>query len=192
MAHDPHNLGVLNETASHHDPLPAGVARRALVAAALSGGIGFVAAASFAPLPDTAHALWTLVLFGLLGALATIDWLTRTVPDALTLALLVTGLLHAASAGTPMLPFAAGAGLLLAIGFLIGACTDDTGWIGSGDYYLAAGILGWVGPIVIIDVLLLASAGLFLSCLLSRARSAAFAPSLAVATAFIWTGGTIL
>lgn len=173
-------------------PLPRGVATRAWGAATLAGGTGFVAVLWVASPDHIAHAVWTFVLFALLGGLSAVDWFTRTVPDMLTLALVATGLFHAAVTGSPLLPFATGAGLLLATGLLVGAVADDIGWIGSGDYFLAAGIVAWVGPIVIVDVLLLASAGLLLGCLLARSRSAAFAPPLAVATAFIWTGGTIL
>ena len=45
---------------------------------------------------------WTILLFVLLASLAWVDATTETVPDVLTLALVICGVVHAASVGLPL------------------------------------------------------------------------------------------
>lgn len=140
----------------------------------------------------TPRALWTAVFFAILTALAWTDAVTETVPDGLTIALVVTGILHASTLGVALLPIAGPAVLLLLIGVLHGAVTGDRGWLGSGDYFLLAGAIAWFGPIAIFDVLAITAVGLLAHCVLTRRATIAVAPSLAIACALIWIGGPIL
>lgn len=164
--------------------------------------IGLILAAAFATLATCASGLasdaglvhlgWSAFLFSILASLAWIDAISETVPDVLTLALVITGLAHAGAVGAVMLPIAGGAALLLLAGVLHGRLTGDLGWIGSGDFFLAAGIVAWFGPVQALDVLALTTAGLLFHSLIARRASIALAPSLAAASALIWIGGPIL
>ncbi len=135
---------------------------------------------------------WTILLFALLASLGWIDALTETVPDVLTLALVVCGVVYAATAGLPLVPHIAGSGLLLSIGVIHGYLTGDEGWVGSGDFFLVAGINAWFGPALVVDVLALTSVGLVLHGIIARRAAIALAPSLACAAAIIWLGGPLL
>ena len=141
---------------------------------------------------DPVHTGWSAFLFAILASLAWIDAASETVPDVLTLALVFTGLAHASAVGAVMLPIAGGAVLLLVVGAMHGRITGDLGWIGSGDFFLAAGIVAWFGPVHALDVLALTSLGLLFHSLIARRASIALAPSLAAAAALIWIGGPIL
>ncbi len=141
---------------------------------------------------DLVHSGWSALFFAILASLAWIDATTETVPDVLTLALVFTGLTHASAVGAVMLPIAGGAALLVLVGALHGRITGDLGWIGSGDFFLAAGIVAWFGPVHALDVLALTTVGLLFHSLIARRASIALAPSLAAAAAFIWIGGPIL
>lgn len=141
---------------------------------------------------DLVHSGWSAFLFAILASLAWIDATTETVPDVLTLALVFTGLAHASAVGAVMLPIAGGAVLLIVVGALHGRITGDLGWIGSGDFFLAAGIVAWFGPVHALDVLALTTVGLLFHSLIARRASIALAPSLAAAAAFIWIGGPLL
>jgi len=131
------------------------------------------------------------MFFGLLAALAVIDWRTQEVPDALTLALAATGLVATAHFGGPLALNAGAAGGLLAIGAGIGRFTDDEGWIGSGDYFLFAGLVAWLGPVAALEVTLLAAPIVLATCLATRARRAALAPALALSAFVIFIGDLI-
>lgn len=141
---------------------------------------------------DPVHIGWSAFLFAILASLAWFDATTETVPDVLTLALVITGIGHAGAVGASMLPIAGGAVALLVVGVLHGRITGDQGWIGSGDFFLAAGIVAWFGPVHALDVLALSTVALLFHSLIARRTSIAFAPSLAAAAAFIWIGGPIL
>lgn len=135
---------------------------------------------------------WTILLFSLLACLAWTDALTETVPDVMTLALVASGLIHAAATGLPYLGYLAISGLLLAIGLLHSHLTGDEGWIGSGDFFLIAGINAWFGPVLVLDILALGSMGLLLHGLIVRRAAIALSPSVACAAAIIWLGGPLL
>lgn len=149
-------------------------------------------AAALATGADLVHSGWSALLFAILASLAWIDATTETVPDVLTLALVFIGLAHASVVGAVMLPIAGGAALLILIGALHGRITGDLGWIGSGDFFLAAGIVAWFGPVHALEVLALTTVGLLFHSLIARRASIALAPSLAVAATLIWIGGPIL
>lgn len=134
----------------------------------------------------------TAILFALLAALAATDWQTETVPDALTLPLVVSGLCVTALSGGELVTHAAAAGGLLATGAALGRFTRDEGWIGSGDYFLFAGIVAWFGPAQSVEVVLVAALAVIAICILTRRTRAAFAPALAVSAAPIWIGGPLL
>lgn len=141
---------------------------------------------------SVAFAGWTALFFGLLASLAWIDATTETVPDVLTLGLVTFGLAHAVAAGAHLWPIAAGAVLTLIAGLLHDMLRGDRGWIGSGDFFLVAGIIAWFGPVLTLDVLVVTSAGLLLHGLVARRATVAVAPSLAASAALIWLGGPIL
>ncbi|MEO0379734.1 MAG: prepilin peptidase [Pseudomonadota bacterium] len=167
----------------HHPLTPclvATVAALATFAAALTTGA------------DLANTGWTALLFAILASLAWIDAVSETVPDVLTVALVFTGLAHASAVGAAVLPIGAAAVLLLTVGVLHGRITGDLGWIGSGDYFLAAGVVAWFGPTQALEVLALTTLGLLFHSLIARRASIALAPSLAAAAALTWVGGPIL
>lgn len=164
-----------------------------LAPAYAAGAAALLAVAGY--LPGDAHAThvaWTALHFAILAGLAWTDAVTETVPDILTLALVVTGVVHAFSVGAGMWPVAGGAALVLLLGVVHGKVTGDRGWIGSGDFFLVAGVVAWFGPVVTLDVLALASLILPLHGLLARRTTVAVAPALAAASAIIWIGGPIL
>ena len=135
---------------------------------------------------------WTLLLLLLLGALAWIDARTETVPDTLTLSLVLCGLVYTTASGGPVAAHIVAAALLLGLGVFHDYATGDKGWIGSGDFFLVAGISAWFGPLLVIDVLALTSILLLLHGLVARRASVALAPSLASAATLIWLGGPLL
>ncbi len=135
---------------------------------------------------------WTIILFGILGALAWTDARTETVPDGLTLGLAATGLVHTALTGGALIPFLVLAGILIALGLIQDRFFDDGGWFGSGDYFLFAGAAAWLGPFLLIDLILLTTVALILHAIIVRRTTLALAPSLAVAIALLWLGGPIL
>ncbi len=141
---------------------------------------------------DPAHFAATAILFALLAALAATDWQTETVPDALTLPLVISGLCVTALSNGELVAHAAAAGGLLATGVALGRFTRDEGWIGSGDYFLFAGIVAWFGPALTVEVALLAALGVIVICILTRRTRAALAPALAASAALIWIGGPFL
>lgn len=151
-----------------------------------------VAGALAASAPTSLHLVATGALFALLAGLALTDWRTGTVPDALTLALVATGLGYTAFSGGPVALHAAGAATLLTIGAVQGRFTADDGWVGSGDYFLMAGVVAWFGPVLAVEIALLASLTVIVTCILTRRATAPLAPGLGAASALIWIGGPIL
>jgi leader peptidase (prepilin peptidase)/N-methyltransferase len=156
-------------------------------AVAVAGSLAFLLTGMSLP-----FASWSVLFLLLLWALALIDLTTETVPDSLTYALVVSGLTHTLVAGWPLAPSLVGSVLLLALGHLHGYVTSDKGWIGSGDFFLAAGLIAWFGPLLLLDVLALGSIFLVLHGLVVRQSSIALAPSLAVAATLIWFQGVFL
>ena len=137
-------------------------------------------------------AFWPALFFALLTSLAVIDGLSETVPDTLTLALAGSGLAHTGLVGAPVLLPAVIVVLLIAVGLGIERWTRERWIFGSGDLFLFAGIAAWFGPVLMIDVLLIAAVALALHCIVLRQRTSAFAPSLLVASYLVWFGGPIL
>lgn len=140
---------------------------------------------------ESARVLALGAFFGLMAALAITDWRTETVPDALTLLLVFLGLATTALINGPFLVHAVCAVSFLVIGFSVGRFTSDEGWIGSGDYFLLAGILAWFGPLGALEIALLASLIVIATCILVRRRRAALAPALALSAALILIGGNV-
>ena len=154
---------------------------------AVAGCLAFLLAGMSLP-----TASWSLLLLLLLWSLALIDLTTETVPDSLTYALVVSGLTHTLVAGWPLAPALIGSVLLLALGHLHGYVTRDKGWIGSGDFFLAAGLTAWFGPFLLLDVLALGSIFLVLHGLVVRRASIALAPSLSLSATFTWFQGALI
>lgn len=140
---------------------------------------------------QAAHGLALAVFFGLMMVLAWIDWRSETVPDVLTLALVASGLAATGIGGGALAVNAGSAALLLAVGAAIGRYTDDDGWVGSGDYFLMAGLAAWLGPLLALEVALLASVAVIAACIATRRRRVALAPALALSAAAIFLGGLI-
>lgn len=160
------------------------------------------------PVPLT-YALWSMVLILALSGLAVTDAVSRTVPDILTVPLILLGLVHAETNGAPGLVFA-----LAALGVVaVAAATHlalgrKAAWIGAGDVLLVAGAVAWFGPAVLPDLLLLT--GLLLTLRLGLGqivdlrparclpvaprtdRALPLAPSLGAAQLLIWMGGPVL
>ncbi|MXQ09745.1 hypothetical protein GQ651_18010 [Alphaproteobacteria bacterium GH1-50] len=156
------------------------------LAAGIAGGIVILGGGG------EGSALAAAIFFGLLAALAVFDARTETVPDVLTLSLILSGLVTTSAMGGALGLHAVPALGLLAVGVLQGWYTDDRGAIGSGDTLLFAGVTAWLGPWLMADVLILAAILLGVQCILMRRTTGAFAPALALAAAIVWFGGPIL
>ena len=159
-----------------------------------------------APVP-LGFALWTVVMLFGLAALAAIDGATRTVPDALSVPMILIGLAHAATYPGLIWTHAGASALVIALGLFVGLLTRGRsgGWLGGGDVMLLAGAVAWLGPALIPDVLILTVCGIALQWatdLIMRVRRASnaatplteqpLAPALALAQGIIWLGGPLL
>lgn len=175
--------------------------------AASIGPIGLAWAAAPLPLP-IAPLGWSLVLVAGLCCLATFDAGTRTVPDIVTIPMIVLGVLHAALVGAPHLLFGLSAAALILFAVAFHAVFRGRGtFVGGGDVLLVAGALAWFGPSMIPDLAILASVVLLFQLaprLVRIPRSGAcippvvthvdelpLAPSLAVAQLVVWFGGPL-
>lgn len=153
-------------------------------------------------------ALWSMLLILVLSTLAVMDAVTRTVPDFMTLPLILIGLVHAQMHGASGIVFAAAALCIIAAAsagaFLLRL---RSGWIGGGDVLLLAGAVAWFGPAMLPDILFLTGLMLFARLCLSHIvdlgpatcvpvprnidRSLPLAPSLGAAQLLIWMGGPL-
>ncbi len=139
----------------------------------------------------------TCVLLWLLLPLATIDMRHFLLPDALTLALLVSGLafafagerLEEASVGA-----LAGAGSFAAIRLAYRAIRNREG-LGLGDVKLMAGLGAWLGPLLLPSLVVLAACGgiaatllwgIWHECRLSGDLAAPFGAFLCIAAMVLW------
>ena len=138
------------------------------------------------------HVVWSMIFGGLLALLAWTDLRTETVPDGLTIALVLTGMSYTISVGSPVLGPVAGIAILLTLGLLQERYSPDKGWFGSGDFFLASGILAWLGNSGALETVLFASFFICLHAILQRRTSIALAPSLSAAALLHWLGGPIL
>lgn len=156
--------------------------------------------AVFVPSASTGFLAWSAAMVLLLSALAVFDAETLTVPDALTIPLIATGMLHAALNLAEPAPFLVAPIALVGAGWLAGKLAGEGrfAWLGGGDVLIAAGALAWLGPFVFADyllvagvlVVLLAAAELVLHC--RGTPRFALAPASAIAQISIWFGGPIL
>lgn len=151
---------------------------------------------------------WTALLVSALVCLALIDAKTRTVPDMISVPMILLGIAHAMVMNEPYLVFTVSAvGLIVlsaAIHFILKGGTD---WIGGGDVLLLSGSVAWFGPAMIPDILVLTTAILGLQLLVSRVhlpnpdiclphhtqvqRYVPLAPALGAAQLAIWFGGPL-
>ena len=87
----------------------------------------------------------------LLGWAAVTDVRTRLIRNWLTVSLMLTGLLQSCFAGGTVRPGAAALGLLVGFGLLF--VPFALGAVGGGDVKLFAGIGAWVGPGMVLQIL---------------------------------------
>lgn len=157
----------------------------------LIGTGAFFCAVALAALTGS-FALWTGIFLWLLAGLAWSDLRTQTVPDGLTLALVLSGLAHGLSDGQPMMTPLITAMALIAFGMLKDRISPDSGWFGSGDYFLIAGLITWLGYLGTFETLIFSFFFLCIHAILQRSVHVALAPSLAIASTFHWLGGPTL
>ncbi len=138
------------------------------------------------------YVVWSIIFGGLLAMLAWTDLRTETVPDGLTLALVLAGMSYTISVGSPLLGPVAGIATLLTLGLIQDRYSPDKGWFGSGDYFLLSGIIAWLGYSGMLETVLFASFFICLHAILQRRTSIALAPSLSAAALLHWFGGPIL
>lgn len=162
------------------------------------------------PVP-LAFAAWTFVMVLGLAALAAIDGATREVPDFLTLPMIALGLAHAATLPGAFIIFGATALVVIVLGIVVARLMrgKDDGPVGGGDILLFAGAAAWLGPLVLIDVILISAFLLVVQWTTRqvtkrRARGPGdppvgldfadlpLAPALGFAQATVWLGGTLL
>jgi leader peptidase (prepilin peptidase) / N-methyltransferase len=167
-----------------------------------------VVAAVAAPSPHPpAYSAWSALMLTGLVALGTVDWDSRTVPDALSMPMIAAGLMHAATLPGALVPFAAGVAALLAL--FLAASRLAPVWLargfGGGDALLLAGAAAWLGPTMLLDQVLL-TGFLLIPQLIGRlvprpARApvgpkseppgVALAPAHGLAQLMLWFGGPI-
>lgn len=157
----------------------------------LIGAGAFVVTMCLAALTDS-FALWTMVFLGLLATLAWCDLRTQFVPDGLTLGLVLSGFVHGLSSGSPMIAALVGTMSLIAFGVIKDRLSPGTGWFGSGDYFLIAGLITWVGYQGTLEIFILTSFFLCIHAILQRTMHVALAPSLAIGATLHWLGGPVL
>ena len=178
--------------------------------AGLAASLGPMALAWVAaPLPlAIAPLMWSLILVAGLTCLAAFDANTRTVPDIITIPMILLGVAHAATAGAPHLLFGMSAAGLILFAVALHALLKGRGtFVGGGDVLLVAGALAWFGPSMIPDLAILAS--LVLLCQLAprfaripradacipatvtQTDDIPLAPSLAIAQLVLWFGGPL-
>lgn len=189
------------------DGLRPGVASAVLVSV-VCGGLAWLIGPQSVPL---AFAAWTGLMVFWLAALAAIDGATRTVPDALTFSLIVLGLAHAATLPGAFGVFSATSLGIIIVGAVAGRLVgrENAGWLGGGDVLLFAGGAAWLGPMVLVDLLVLSAlflAAQWLARQIARWRTRddgeplfsfdlaelPLAPSLGTAQTILWLGGPIL
>lgn len=153
-------------------------------------------------------ALWTFAFVTLLSCLAVIDLTTRTVPDILSIPMILLGLLHAHLSGFDTWVFGGFAVAVISMGAIGQYIFRSQSWIGAGDILLIASAIAWLGPALLPDVLLLTglllclriAAGSFAmphhaSCVPTEAPrdpGLPLAPSLGAAQMLIWFGGPLI
>jgi prepilin signal peptidase PulO-like enzyme (type II secretory pathway) len=157
------------------------------------------------PVP-LSFAVWTIALVAVLSGLSAMDAVTRTVPDLLSVPLILLGVIHAQANGASGLLFGAAALCVIGLGLAASALfRGRTAWLGGGDVLLVAGAVAWFGPTLLPDILLLAGVLLFARACLARIvnfgplacvpvagpvdRGLPLAPSLAAAQILVWMGG---
>lgn len=157
------------------------------------------------PVP-LSFALWTMLFVLVLSGLSAMDAVTRTVPDMLTVPLILIGLVHAKANGAPAPVFAVSALAVIGCGVICARILPGrTGWIGGGDVLLVAGAVAWFGPAMLPDIVLLTGLILFVrlclgrildlgppSCVPVRSPGLPLAPALGAAQLLVWMGGPLL
>ncbi len=162
------------------------------IAPLVAAFVGVVAVRLLPIAPTYGWITWTTLLFIGLAAIATIDAATQTIPDALCLGLAALGLCHSVAFGADTLIHASLAGILILIAVTRDRLRPDTGMIGSGDLFLLAAVIAWIGPVLLIDVLIIAAVVCTIQMIFTRNSQLPFAPATSVGLGIIWLGGPLL
>lgn len=146
---------------------------------------------------DWMYLIWTGLLLAGWTALAITDALRHEIPDAISMPLLILGLLYQYVSGFSFQSSLLAVAALFVVAGLVGLTAQR--WrdgVGGGDIVLLGIALAWVGPLRIVDTLLLTAFFLIpqiahVIVTGSRAQSS-LAPSLAIATLVVWFTGSLL
>lgn len=179
-------------------------ARNFLFATSVPGLLAVLCVSGPTPLPI---ALSSLGLVTALTALSVIDGTTRTVPDMISVPMIVFGVLHAWAIGLDHLIFGLAALGVIALGIAGQVMIRAQSWIGGGDVLLVAGAVAWFGPAMLPDLAIVTSVILIPQLILSVKSSARpascipvdpqidssvpLAPSLGTAQLVLWLGGPL-
>lgn len=168
--------------------------RAALLALFGAGAAAIVFGIVTSPVPLPA-VLWSAVMILGLTMLAVMDGLSRTMPDILTVPMIALGLLHAVVALDQGLVFGAATAFVLVMGFGILRVMPDRWkrWISDEDILLLAGVVAWLGPYMIIDLIVITALLMVAQASSRRNRtpntSLPLAPSLGFAQVLVWLSG---
>ena len=142
---------------------------------------------------DPAFVMWTMILAVLLAALSAIDLTSRTVPDLLSIPLILLGLGHAWMRGLSVGTMAATVAVVIVAALIVARIPSRLRkGIGGGDVLLLAGALAWLGPTVALDLLILVPAILIPLWFFFRSdEGLPAAPAFAAATLLFWLNGPV-
>lgn len=178
--------------------------RNFLYATSVPGLLAVLCVSNPTPLPIV---LSSLGLVAALTILSVVDGTTRTVPDLISVPMIVLGVVHAWVIGLDHLVFGIAALSVIALGIVGHVLIRSQSWIGGGDVLLVAGAMAWFGPAMLPDLAIATSVILVPQLILSvssTARPAScipvhtpidnsvpLAPSLGTAQLLLWFGGPL-
>lgn len=153
-------------------------------------------------------AFWTFMIVVVLSALSVMDAATRTVPDLLTVPMIIFGVIHAKISGYSPVMFGGFALAVIALGLAGQYLLREQTWIGGGDILLVAGAVAWFGPALLPDLMLVTGVLLLVRVAIERLATPSpascvpgampkdtgipLAPSLGAAQLLIWFGGPLI
>ncbi len=152
-------------------------------------------------------ALFTVIFVAGLSCLAVIDAKSRTIPDLISVPMILVGLMHASFSGFDTVVFATSALSVIALGLTGQFLFKEVDWFGGGDVLLVAGALAWFGPVLVIDIVLLSALVLVPQLIVAKtwamrpsvclpvqgpATGVPFAPAFGFAQMVIWFLGPVL
>ena len=144
---------------------------------------------------DPGFVMWTMILAALLASLSVIDLTSRTVPDLLSVPLILLGLGHAWMRGLAVGTMAATVAVIIVAALIVARIPSRLRMgIGGGDVLLLAGALAWLGPTVALDLMILVPVLLLPIWAVTRdgAGGLPAAPAFACATMLLWLNGPVV